>query len=106
MENLLNFRQFVTNAAALLNTNVDLPHVSLDMPTTATARAVEVFSVHRKGKTYEIKAEDNVAWFCPAEQYIHLMHAGRAPRAGDKIRLEFYRDGSVKSCDVVSRGKS
>lgn len=111
--NFLNFKQFMTNASAWLNGSNDvgpnmeprLPQVSLSMPTTATKEPVQVYSVLRKGKTYEIKAENNVTWNCPAPHYIHLQNVGKAPQVGDKISLEFYRDGSVKSFNVAQKGQ-
>jgi hypothetical protein len=111
--NLLNFKQFVTNASSWLNGSNDngpngeprLPQVSLGMPTTATKEPVQVYSVLRKGKSYEIKAENNVTWNCPAAHYIHLQNVNKAPQVGDKINLEFYRDGSVKSFGIAQKNE-
>jgi len=108
---MLNFKQFITNAAAFLNGNnetdplgqLKLPLTTVDIPTTRLKEPVEVFRVKRIGKAYEICAENNISWYCPAMHYIHLLHHGKAPQVGDKVMLEFYRDGSVKSFNVVKK---
>lgn len=109
--NLLNFRQFMTNAASFLNGSNDigpdleprLAQISLSMPTTSTKAPVKVYSIERRGKSYEIKAENNVTWNCPASHYLNLQNMGKAPQVGDKINLEFYRDGSVKSFNIAQK---
>jgi hypothetical protein len=108
---MLNFKQFMQKAAAWLNGSNDtdpmgqlnLPINSIEIPTTSTKSPVEIYRVRRQGKTYEICAENNITWYCPAMHYIHLLHIGKAPQVGDKVMLEFYRDGSVKSYSIVSK---
>jgi hypothetical protein len=108
---MMNFKKFMTNASSWLNDNSNnglnqepsMPHVSLSMPTTSTKEPVKVYSIQRRGKSYEIKAENNVTWNCPASHYMSLDNIGKAPHIGDKIHLEFYRNGSVKSFSVVQK---
>mgnify|MGYP007044009551 CR=1 FL=1 len=110
---MLNFKKFLANAATFLNGSNDndplgqlkLPLVNVDIPTISTAQPVQIFKVARKGKSYEICAENNISWYCPASQYIHLMQIGKAPQIGDKVTIDFYKDGSVKSYAIVSRNE-
>lgn len=110
---MMNFKQFMTNASSWLSGSNDngpdgesrLPQISLGIPTTSTKEPVRVYSILRRGKSYEIKAENNVTWNCPAPQYIHLQNVGKAPEVGDKITLEFYRDGSVKSFNIAQKNQ-
>ncbi len=111
MSNIMNFKQFMTNATSWLNGSNDvgpdleprLSQISLSMPTTSTKEPVLVYKIERRGKSYEIKAENNVTWNCPAAHYLHLQNVGKAPQVGDKINLEFYRDGSVKSFNIAQK---
>lgn len=111
MNNFLNFKQFMTNAASWLTGDSEndpmgrplLPQADLSMPTTSTKEPVQIFKVARKGRSYEIHAENNISWYCPAEHYVHLMNVGKAPKVGDKVSLEFYKDGSVKSYNIVKQ---
>lgn len=111
MENNLNFKQFMTNAASWYSGDntigpdleAGMAKLTMSTPTTSTRNPVEVFSVEKKGKTYEILADGNISWGCPASQYNHLMQIGKAPQKGDKITLEFFRDGSIKTFNIVQK---
>jgi len=108
---MLNFKQFITNAAAFLNGSnetdpmgqLKLPITDVEMPTTMTKEPVTIFRIQKRGKSYEICAENNISWYCPAMHYIHLLNVGKAPQVGDKVMLEFYKDGSVKSFKILRR---
>lgn len=108
---MLNFKQFLSNASAWLNGSnendplgqLKLPTADMEMPTTNTKEPVEIFRICKRGKSYEICAENNISWYCPAMHYIHLLHIGKAPVVGDKVMLEFYKDGSVKSYNIVKK---
>lgn len=108
---ILNFKQFMQNAATWLNGSNDtdpmgrplLPLNTVSIPTEWTKEPVKIFRVCKKGKAYEICAENNISWYCPAMHYIHLLHIGKAPQVGDHVMLEFYRDGSVKTYKIVKK---
>jgi hypothetical protein len=108
---MLNFRQFLVNASGFLNGTNDLgaylkpnlPLPTATVPTISTAQPVEVFRVKRRGNSYEILASNNVTWYCPADHYIHLLNQKKAPEVGDKVNLEFYKDGTLKNFAIVTK---
>lgn len=108
---MLNFKTFIQNAAAFINSGnetgsdgrLNLPEMDVELPTTTTKEPVRIYRVRKTGKTYEINAENNVSWYCPAPHYVRLLMAGKAPQVGDKVMLEFYRNGVVKSFRIVSK---
>lgn len=103
---MLNFKKFLTNVGAFSNGTNDydyythqmlLPLDTIDLPTHSTPNPVKVFKINKKGKSYEICAEQNVTWYIPCKHYEHLLKTGKAPQVGDKIMLTFCNDGSVQS---------
>jgi hypothetical protein len=103
---MLNFRQFLNNASRFLTAPATVPDLGLsadrlDIPTVEMDRPVTVHSVRRHGRVYEIRAENNFSWSCPAPHFEALQRMGKAPGVGDAIRLTFYKDGSVQSFRVV-----
>jgi hypothetical protein len=111
---MLDFKQFITNAGAFLSNGNDydsvtkqlrLPDTTADIPTISTNKPVKIFKIKRTGKTYEICAENNVIWNCPAHHYEYLNLVGKAPHVGDRVDLTFYKDGTVKSFNLVKHHK-
>lgn len=105
---MLNFRQFLQNASQFLTQAHDLGGLTAavrlpedgEIP-TKESRPVLVHGVVRRGKSYEVRGENNMVWNCPTQHFEYLRRLGKAPEVGDKVQLTFHLDGSVKSFRVV-----
>lgn len=108
---MLNFKQFLSNAGAFLSNNqttdrfsgaMSLPDITTDLPTTSMEQPSRIHRIKRVGRVYEIHGDRNLIWNCPAQHYEHLQMIGKAPHIGDQVKLVFYKNGSVKSFEVIN----
>lgn len=108
---MLNFKQFMANAGAALSGNqgvdnvsraMTLPDTSFELPTQTMKEPATIYKIKKAGRVYEIFADHNITWNCPVGHFEQLSLKGKAPHVGDKVKLTFYHDGSVKAFEIVN----
>lgn len=108
---MLNFKQFMVNAGAALSDGkgidhysqaMHLPDTNYELPTTSMKEPATIYRIKKTGRVYEIYADHNILWNCPVGHFEQLSIQGKAPHVGDKVKLTFYHDGSVKSFEIVN----